>query len=176
MHSVILDSDTKARCVAWFKMQIASEYGKLAENFLDSFPFPKNEKHTLTAFLKTIEDNQYLSLAEMAEHFQSEVKFITSLLGSNSDPILFIKGYFYTLTKKIKNELLPAEEKMISEDMQKIYNEFSQFRSLIPNSREEFIIFQNEASNNKAVDTNAMNDGSSPSNYSAALNEEEYDF
>ncbi|OHS98726.1 hypothetical protein TRFO_08722 [Tritrichomonas foetus] len=143
MQVDILDSDTKIRCINWFTRQINSDYGTMVEEFLNSFPFPNNEKHSLASFLKTIENNQYLSLSEMAEHFRAEIDFISSILGTSSDTILFIRGYFQTLLEKMKHELMPPEKDYLTV-LDEMDNYFLKFRELVPNSRDDFIEMQHD--------------------------------
>lgn len=133
---------TKDKLINFFKCEIKSELGKVAENFLCEFPFPNNEKHSLSNLIQTIEDGEYPDISNIIDAYEQETKYITSILGSQSDQALFISGYFSYLKDKYIEEISSSNSNEYSIILEKIQN-FQSFLDKMPNNRDEFIRMYN---------------------------------
>lgn len=132
----------KDKLINFFKCEIKSELGTVAENFLCEFPFPNNEKHSLSALIQTIEDGEYPDISNIIDAYEQETKYITSILGSQSDQALFISGYFSYLKDKYIEEISSSNSNEYSTILEKIQN-FQSFLNKMPNNRDEFIHMYN---------------------------------
>ena len=143
-----MDAEKKNICLQWFQDAIDSDYGAATEEYLSSFPFPDKEKHNLTTFKQGIHSGKYSTLNEMLDFFGKEIKYITLILGSNSDVSLFIDGYLNELFKQLKKKVnsFKADQKQMVKNIQENIKILEGLSDKIPDNIEDFgkILDENE--------------------------------
>lgn len=136
----------KKACIEWFNEAINSKFGAVAETFLSTLSFPRNEKHTMYSFAKSIENDRFKSIEDMVYHFKQEVKYITSSIGSSSNATLYIQGYFKELIEKLEFDFIKQEQKKLDFSLNEQMQLFERYGNDLPNDLNSFLKMSSESS------------------------------
>lgn len=153
----------KKVCIEWFNEAINSRFGAVAESFLLTFKFPRDEKHTMYSFAKSIEKDSFNSIEDMVIHFKKEVEFITTTLGCNTNAGLYIRGYFKELIEKLEFDFMKQEPKKFDFSFNEQIQTFEQFGNDLPNDMNSFLKMKSESSYPTDLQLNPPRDSSNES-------------
>lgn len=141
-----MDILEKKVCIEWFNEAINSKFGSIAEGFLSTFPFPRQEVHTMYSFAKSIENDCFSSIEDMIVHFKEEVSSVTTFLGCSSPATIYIRGYFKELIDKLEIDFLGQGQRKLDFSSSELIDISENVGDDLPNDLNSFLKMSSESS------------------------------